>query len=328
MLIDYLLIALSAFLFSLFIILVLRKITLKYNLLVFQGIPHIGGIAIGLSFILTAISVLLALRILPRESIGIISASSLILTFGIIDDLHELSVTAKFLVQLGATLILIMSGVRTQIVYIGNILNIAVTLLWVMGITNAFNHLDIMDGLAGSAAAIITAAFLYLSLLSLDIKIIILALALIGGVFSFLIFNLPPAKIYMGNAGSHFLGFVLAAIALMISYAPMDRKIALLSPVLILGLPIFDTAFLILMRIRKNKSIFKKSNDHLVLRLIKKGYSKQKALSFMLLLALIFVLSGILITRTPSLLGLVIVAIIAIVILAVTRNMGKVAIDG
>ncbi len=102
----------------------------------------------------------------------------------------------------------------------------------------------------------------------------------------------------------------------------------MLSPILILGLPIFDTAFLILMRASKEKSIFKKSNDHLALRLLKKGYTKQKALSFMLSLALLFVLSGILLTRIPNLFGLLIVATVAVVSLAVTRDMGKVAIDG
>jgi UDP-GlcNAc:undecaprenyl-phosphate GlcNAc-1-phosphate transferase len=326
MLINSLLIAACAFLLSLFFILLLKKVTLKYNLLVSGGIPHIGGIAVGLSFILSSLSVFLALSILPKEALGLIIASALVLIFGIIDDLHELSVTAKFFVQLAATCLLILFGVRTQIVYIGNTLNILITVLWVLGITNAFNHLDIMDGLAGSTAAIIGIAFLYLSFLGSDIKIIILALSLTGGIFSLLLYNLPPAKIYMGNSGSHLLGFVLAALALMISYASMERKVALLSPLLILGLPIFDTAFLILMRVRKEKSIFKKSNDHLVLRLLKKGYTKQKALSFMLLLALLFVLSGILLTQVPNLLGLIIVAMVATVSLAVTRNMGRVAI--
>lgn len=328
MLIDCLLITSSAFLLSLFIILLFRKITRKYSLLVLQGIPHIGGIAIGVSFILTAVSVLLALRILPKESIGIISASALVLVFGIIDDLRELSVTAKFIVQLAATFILILFGVRTQIVYIGNILNILITVLWILGITNAFNHLDIIDGLAGSTAAIIGAAFLYLSILGYDMKTVTLALSLTGAILGFLLYNLPPARIYLGNSGSHFLGFVLAALALMISYASLERKVALLSPLLILGLPIFDTAFLILMRASKDKSIFKKSNDHLALRLLKKGYTKQKALSFMLSLALLFVLSGILLTRIPNLFGLLIVATAAAVSLTVTRDMGKVAIDG
>ena len=326
--INFVLIVLSAFLLSLFFILLLKKASLKYNVLVSQGIPHIGGIAVGLAFILSSLSVFLALNILPKQALGVIIASSLILIFGIIDDLHELSVTAKFLVQLTCAFILILFGVRTQIVYIGNTLNILITLLWVLGITNAFNHLDIIDGLAGSTAVIIGAAFLYLSILGYDMKTVTLALSLTGAILGFLLYNLPPARIYMGNSGSHFLGFVLAALALMISYASMDRKVALLSPLLILGLPIFDTAFLILMRASKEKSIFKKSNDHLALRLLKKGYTKQKALSFMLSLALLFVLSGILLTRIPNLFGLLIVATVAVVSLAVTRDMGKVAIDG
>jgi UDP-GlcNAc:undecaprenyl-phosphate GlcNAc-1-phosphate transferase len=206
MLLNLILIALSAFLLSLLIILLFKKLTLKYNLLVSQGIPHIGGIAVGVSFILTSLSVFLALGVLPKESIGIIVAASLMLVFGIIDDLRELSITAKLLVQLIATCLLVLFGVKTQIVYIGNTLNILITLLWVLAITNAFNHLDIIDGLAGATAAIIGLAFLYLSLLSSDLKVIILALSLSGAIFGFLLYNLPPAKIYMGNAGSHLLG--------------------------------------------------------------------------------------------------------------------------
>jgi UDP-GlcNAc:undecaprenyl-phosphate GlcNAc-1-phosphate transferase len=328
MLINYLLIATSAFLLNFFFIFILKKLTFKYNILISQRVPQIGGIAVGLSFILTCLFVFFVNSILPKEAIGIIVAATLMLIFGIIDDTRELSIMAKLLVQIIAVSLLIFFGVRTQIVYIGNIPNILITLLWILGITNAFNHLDIMDGLAGGSATIISLVFLFLAILSGDIKIIVLALSLTGAICNFLIYNLPPAKVYMGNSGSHLLGFVLASIALIISYAPMERKIALLSPILILGLPIFDTAFLIFMRIRKEKSIFKKSNDHLALRFLKKGYSKYKTLFFMLSFGLLSSLSGILLTQVPNSLGLVIIASVATVSLAIARNMSRVVIDG
>ncbi|MDD5154966.1 MAG: MraY family glycosyltransferase [Candidatus Omnitrophica bacterium] len=328
MLINYLLIAVSAFLFNLLCLSIIKKSAFKYNMLVFHGVPHIGGIAIGISFILVSLTAFFIKGIFPKEALGIIVAASAMLISGIIDDIWELSVAAKFAFQIIAVFLLIFCGVKTQIVYIGDIPNILITLFWVLGITNAFNHLDVMDGLAGGTAAIISLAFVFLSILSQDIKIIILALSLVGAILSFLIYNLPPAKIYMGNSGSHLLGFVLASVALIISYAPMEKKIALLSPILILGLPIFDTAFLILMRIKKDKSIFKKSNDHMALRFLKKGYSKYRTLSVMLGYGLLCSISGVALTQVTFFLSLVIIGLIILIGLIITRNMSRVAING
>ncbi len=328
MLINYLFIAVSAFLFNLFFISVLKKFAFKYNILITKNVPHIGGIAVGISFILISLSAFFIAGIFPKEAIGIIAAAAIMLVFGIIDDIWELSIMAKFLVQVIAVFLLIFFGVRTQIIYIGDIPNIIITLLWVLGITNAFNHLDVMDGLAGGAAMIISLTFVFISILSGDIKTIILALSLAGAICSFLIFNLPPAKIYMGNSGSHLLGFVLASIALIISYATMERKIALLSPILILGLPIFDTAFLILMRIAKEKSIFKKSNDHLALRFLKKGYSKYKTLLVMLSFGLLCSMSGILLMQVSFIPASIIIISVVLVGLVIAMDMGKVVING
>ena len=128
----------------------------------------------------------------------------------------------------------------------------------------------------------------------------------------------------MGNSGSHFLGFALAAIALIISYAPLERKIALLSPVLILGLPIFDTAFLILARIIKKSLPFKKSNDHLALRFLALGYSKKKALLTMLALCLFFSISGVWLSQVPNIFGFGIIGFLILMSLALTLKVNKV----
>jgi len=130
----------------------------------------------------------------------------------------------------------------------------------------------------------------------------------------------------MGNSGSHFLGFVLAAIALVISYAPLERKIALFSPLLILGLPIFDTAFLISMRIIKKSLPFKKSNDHLALRFLALGYSRKKTLLIMLTLCLFFSLCGILVSLVSNLSGITIIVFVGLVSLALTKKMSRVSV--
>ena len=291
-----------------------------------QGIPLIGGIAMGLSFIFTCLLWFSLHKGLSQEARGIIVTSFIMLIFGAIDDRRELSVLAKFLVQIIATSLLIFFGIRTQIVYIGNLSNIIITFIWVLGITNAFNHLDVIDGLAAGTAIIVSLAFFIISLSNGDIKTAILSLSLAMAALSFLIYNFPPARIYMGNSGSHFLGFVLAAIALVISYAPLERKIALFSPLLILGLPIFDTAFLISMRIIKKSLPFKKSNDHLALRFLALGYSRKKTLLIMLTLCLFFSLCGILVSLVSNLSGITIIVFVGLVSLALTKKMSRVSV--
>jgi UDP-GlcNAc:undecaprenyl-phosphate/decaprenyl-phosphate GlcNAc-1-phosphate transferase len=326
MLINCFLIFFSSFVAGMILVFLFKKIALRYKILTPQGIPLVGGIAMGLSFLFACLVWFLLYRSLLQETKGIIIASFIMLVFGIIDDWRELSILVKFLVQIIATTLMIAFGIRTQIVYIGNLANIIITFIWVLGISNAFNHLDVIDGLASGTAIIVSCAFFIVSFLGGDIKNAILALALSGAIFSFFIYNLPPAKIYMGNSGSHFLGFVLAAIALAISYAPLERKVALLSPLLILGFPIFDTIFLILMRLKQGKLVFKKSNDHLALRFLKMGYSKVKTLKAMLSLCLFFSLCGILVSQVSNQWGITIIAFVVLVIFVLTKKMGKVQI--
>jgi UDP-GlcNAc:undecaprenyl-phosphate GlcNAc-1-phosphate transferase len=311
-----------------FFISVSKKLALRHNILISQGIPLVGGIGMGLSFVLVSLFSFLFYQGLSREVIGIIIASSVMLIFGVIDDWRELPISAKFLIQILGASLLIFFGIGTQIVYIGSFANLIITIIWVLVITNAFNHLDVIDGLAAGCAMITSLGFFAVCLLNGDIKIAILSLALAAAASSCFIYNFPPAKIYMGNSGSHFLGFTLAAIALAISYAPLERRIALLSPLLILGFPIFDTAFVILMRLSKKRSIFKKSNDHLALRFLNLGYSKKKTLLCMLLLSLFFSLSGLCLSRVSNTLGIIIIVLVAIVGLALTKRMSRISIDG
>lgn len=328
MTIKYLIIFLISFSVGRVFIFLLKKFSLRYNLLTSKGMPLIGGLSMGLSFILACLFDSFLYGGLSSEIKGILFASGIMLIFGVIDDWRELSITAKFLVQLIATTLLILFGIRTQIIYIGNPFNIIITFVWILGITNAFNLLDVIDGLAASTAVIVSSAFLVIALLNNDIKTAILTLSLLGTLFSFLIYNFPPAKIYMGNSGSHFLGFTLAALALLISYAPLERKVALLSPLLILGFPMFDTAFLVLVRMKKKRLPFKKSNDHLALRFLTLGYSKRKALLVMSALCLFFSLCGIAVSQAFNVLGIIITAFVVLTSLIVTYWMSKVVVNG
>jgi UDP-GlcNAc:undecaprenyl-phosphate GlcNAc-1-phosphate transferase len=326
MFIGYFLEVLIAFALGIVFLVLLRKFALRYNLLIRKGIPLVGGMSIGLSFIITCLVISFFQRNLSQESIGIIISSFIMLILGVIDDLHELSISAKFFVQIIATFLLILFGIRAYIVYIGNIPNIIITFIWVIGISNAFNLLDIMDGLAAGVAIIVTLSFAVISFLNGDNNTLFLTLALLGALFSFLRYNFPPAKIYMGNSGSHFLGFSLAAVALIIRYASLETKIALVSPLLILGFPIFDTAFLILIRLRKKRLPFKKSNDHLALRLLSLGYSKRKVLLIMLSLGLFFSACGVVTSQVCNPLDIIIIGLVVLVTLVLAKRMSKIAV--
>lgn len=326
--VNYLAVFFCGFLVSVLLIALLKRPALAYKSISRQGIPRIGGICIGLSLILVCFFGFIIFGGLSIVTIGIIISSSIMLIFGLIDDWRELSVPAKFSVQIIATTILILFGIRTHIIYIGGPLNIIITFIWVLGITNAFNHLDVMDGVAAGTAVIVSCALFVISFLNGDIRTAILTLGLTGTTLGFLIYNLPPAKIYMGNSGSHFLGFILAAIALVISYAPLERKVALFSPFLILGLPLFDTAFLILMRIKQARPVFKKSEDHLALRFLKLGVSKNKALLYMLLLAMFFSVCGVAVSQASNLWATFIIISVVVVSLGVMKKMSKVIING
>lgn len=307
---------------------ILRAVTYRNKLLQKEGFSLVGGLSIGLAFFCAVFLGEYVFSGLPREFQGILLASLIMLVFGLLDDVRELSVRIKFLVQIISASILLIFGVRTRIVYIGYFANLIITLIWIIGITNAFNLLDIGDGLAGGAVFIISIAYFVIAFSGGDVSTMIFSLALAGASLGFLIFNYPPAKVYMGNTGSHFLGLCLAACALVIKYATMERKIALLSPLLILGLPIFDTAFVILVRLARGKNPFNKSKDHLYYRFLKSGYSAKKALLVMSGLCLLFSSAGMLLVFSSGLQGVIIVGSIVCVTATVSKKMIKIKIDG
>lgn len=318
----------SALTLVMLLIFLFKKLALKYDIVKTHGVSPVGGLAMGIAFFTVCLfSFLMDKRLSGGILFGIAIPALIILIFGVIDDLRALSVFSKFIAQFIAAVLLIVFGIRTHIVYIGELANIIITLIWVIGISNAFNHLDVLDGLAGGTAVIISSAFFIISIAGVDINSAVLSLAVCAVSGGFLIFNLPPAKVYMGNAGSHFLGFLLASIAIAISYAPLERKITLLSPLVILGFPIFDTAFLIFVRIMNKKIPFEKSNDHLVFRFLSLGHSKRKALWIMLCLCFLFSFCGVFLSRADNLFGLLIVIFVVLVSLILAKKMSAVKVN-
>lgn len=252
-----------------------------------KPVPYLGGLAIYFSFIIVIVLVIILspLEFNP-DIISIIIGGTIICLVGFLDDIYKFKPLSKFIFQFIAAGVLIYFDLRLKIYFLPKSVNILLTLLWIVGITNAFNLIDIMDGLSAGVAFIAGITFLFVALPSNQVFIILFSAALSGAVIGFIPYNFKPASIYMGDAGSQFLGFVLAAIAIGESYTAVNN-IALLSPVLILGIPIYDTLLVSIIRLKQKKNPFMGSPDHFALRLAALGIDTQFVVIIIYLLSVI-----------------------------------------
>jgi UDP-GlcNAc:undecaprenyl-phosphate GlcNAc-1-phosphate transferase len=288
----------------------LARASWKYKLLKVKGVPLVGGLGLGLAFVLASGLGILIFDLSAAKLLGVVGVACLILFFGVVDDLKELSVGQKFLAQSFCAVLLIFLGIRTDIMYFGFWGNALITFFWIVGITNVFNLLDIMDGLAAGTALIVSSAFLLIGFLNSDLNVQIFSLILCAVSLSFLIFNFPPAKVYLGNSGSHFFGLLIASVALIAHYASTKNVFALISPVMILGLPIMDTILLIIFRVIKKKAPFMKSRDHLALKIGALGLSPRATVLVMYSLCFIFATCGMILTKANNLsAGIIIISV-------------------
>ena len=237
--------------------------------------PYLGGFAIAAG-VFVALGVVRLLTHFPTGTLtnlrGIVLGSLVLMVIGFIDDLKRLSFRVKFLFQVVAALCLLRYGIEIRFIQ-PDYLATALTVIWVVGVTNACNIIDVMDGLAASVAALAALAFLAISLPSEAIYVNVAAAALAGACLGFLPWNWTPARIFMGDTGSLVIGFLLAALSLGTSYTRMN-DIALYSPLLILGVPLYDTALVMVLRMRKGQNVFLGSRDHFALRLEALGFSR------------------------------------------------------
>jgi UDP-GlcNAc:undecaprenyl-phosphate/decaprenyl-phosphate GlcNAc-1-phosphate transferase len=247
-------------------------------------IPLLGGIAIYLGFV---ISILLTMRAAPLAQIGgILAGATLLAAVGLLDDGKLLHHQVKLFIGMPiAAVILIVSGVRAQIFsafvpgVAGAGLDIALTLVWVVGITASFSILDHMDGLCAGIAAVAAAFFTLSATLNGQTMVRTLAAAALGAAVGFLIWNFNPAKIFMGDGGAMFLGFLMATLGLKIRpEGPAHFPAAWLVPVLILGATIFDTTLVSISRSRRGFLPFATpGKDHTAHRLSNLGLGHRGA---------------------------------------------------
>jgi len=246
-----------------------------------EPIPRMGGLAIVLGFVLTmAILAPFKEEILTMQFLGFIGGALIIVLLGMVDDVYNLGAKLKFGVQILAAVVVVATGTTIDIVtwpipaYLDAI-SIPFTIVWIIGVTNAVNIIDGVDGLAAGVSSICAATIMILCVLTGSPLAVALMAALVGSCLGFLPRNFNPAEIIMGDTGSTFLGYVLAVSSILgvfKSYA----LLAVLIAVLCIALPIMDTAFAMIRRAIAGKPIMGADRGHLHHRLIDHGFSQKQ----------------------------------------------------
>ena len=307
---KYLLILSCSFILSYFLTPLMSWIALKFNIIDRPGHrkihtepkPRTGGIAIYLSFLIIfyfAHKFRFFTRGFENEFVGLLIGSSIVFFVGIVDDIKQLNAWVKLVGQILASLVLVLYGIRISL-FIPNVyVNSIVTILWVVGITNSFNLLDNMDGLSAGVAGISSLTFFLVYGRQGIVDLNILMIILIGSLIGFLRYNFHPARIFMGDAGSLFIGFILGGTAAIGSYlkGSLLTHLPVITPLLILGVPIFDTLSVMYIRWRQHRSIFSADKSHFSHRLVTLGMTQTQAVLFIYLVSFCVGISSILLPR-------------------------------
>ena len=292
-----------------------------------RATPLLGGVAI---YVASALALaVFGDRSYVGQTIGIFVGATLVSCLGIWDDRAGLRPFVKLLGQIVAALLLAVADVQVGVLH-NEFLNVAATILWVVTITNAFNLLDNMDGLSGGIAAI-SCAFLFLLAASAgQFLVASLAIALLGACLGFLRYNFNPANIFMGDTGSLFLGFTIAALAIKLRFDNYD-VVTWMVPVLLLGVPLFDTALVVISRLRRGRNpLTTPGKDHVSHRLVSAGFTTREAVMIHYLAGCALGLLAVFVTQASILEGYVIgaAAVAAGLIAAYKLEMGFGGFDG
>lgn len=243
-----------------------------------KPMPRIGGLAIFIGFV---VATLVFCDITP-ELIAIYVGGLIIVAVGVIDDVFRINAWIKLAAQIGVALVAVSQGVVVEYInffgkYISfGSLSIPITVLWIVGLTNAINLIDGLDGLACGVSAICSMSLLVVMVLKGEYFVALLTAVVVGSCLGFLPFNSNPAKIFMGDTGALFLGYTMAVISVR-GVFKLHTVISFMIPLSIFGLPLCDTAFAFIRRIAHGKSPFTADRGHLHHRLIDMGFNQKQS---------------------------------------------------
>lgn len=237
--------------------------------------PYMGGVAVYLAFLVT-LSVVFDFN---PQLLGLLLGGTMMVMLGLFDDMRVISPWLKLGGQCLATWVMFKSGIYIKLVALPEWLAWPLSALWLIGVTNALNIIDVSDGLATGVAAIAAWALATVAVANHNDLIAAPTLALCGSLLGFLYYNRAPARIYLGDAGSLFIGFMLAALSMIDTYST-GSMLPTLAPLLILVVPLFDTVLVSLARLRQRRSPLLGSADHFALRLKHRGWSSERVAIF------------------------------------------------
>ena len=273
-------------------------------------IPRLGGAAIYLAAIVALL--IFGEQFSIPQAVSVLLGATLVSFFGLWDDRRSLSPALKLLGQFVAAGVLLMTNVRVGISPY-QWLNAVITLVWIIGITNAMNLLDNMDGLSGGVGAVASAFFLLLAAMNGQFLVGALSAALLGACVGFLVYNLNPASIFMGDAGALFLGFMLAVVGIKLRFPENVDIVTWMVPVLILGVPIFDTTLVTISRLlRRVNPLTTPGKDHLSHRLVYMGFTQREAVMILYLVGGGLGLLAVFVTQATILEGYAVGAAVAL----------------
>ena len=242
--------------------------------------PLMGGVAI---FGGAVLAVITFFPDFPNTVAGTLLSLAVVTLVGLLDDRFGLPAWVKLGGQFVGFLILAFFDIRVKLP-LPEVVNYAITFVWLAGISNAINFLDNMDGLSAGVSGVAAAFIMLLGLQNDQFLVSGLAAAVLGACLGFLRFNFKPAQIFMGDAGALFLGFLLALLGLQLRFPANSNFVTWMVPIFILGLPIFDTTLVVVSRIRRGVSPNTPGKDHLSHRLVQRGFSQREAVLMLYLL--------------------------------------------
>lgn len=305
-----------------------------------EPVPRLGGIAILGSVILVVTIAAIASNLLhlgysfsSRTLLGLLGPTLVIFGLGLADDFRPLSPYLKFGVQILAAGWLFLNGFRVMRFYllfgegeIGNVAALALTVFWVLLITNAFNLLDGLDGLAGGSALFSSLAVFIVSLVSGNTLTQVVTIALAGAIVGFLRYNFNPATIFLGDCGSLVIGFVLSALSLA-SSQKASTAVVVAIPVVSFGLPILDTFVAVLRRFLNGKPLFGADREHIHHKLLQRGLSHKQAVIFLYAVSAFFALMSLALLSPESGTIAVVLSVIGLAVFFGLQHLGYHEVD-
>lgn len=285
--------------------------------------PRLGGLAIYISFCFGL------MLFLPDSPFfwPILIGCSIIVMVGILDDIFQLTPIVKLIGQLFAAIIIILGGIQIDFITLPfgpkielGMWGILITILWILLVTNAINFIDGLDGLATGVSAIVLMTISFMSFVHGNFLVALMSLMLLGAAIAFLYFNFYPAKIFLGDSGSNFFGFMISIFSILGLFKNVTM-FSIIIPIVILGVPFVDTLFAIIRRIVKGTPVYKPDKFHLHHCLIKLGFTHRQTVFILYGMSMLFSISAIIFSRTTvwgSFIMFVLLAVLVELIVEVT----------